>query len=134
VLSGRYCAAHIIARGTDGTRTPEHQLHRNAEVRKLYGWKWRAYSKRFLAKHPLCNDPFDVHRGRVAPSQQVDHIVPHKGDKTLFWDTRNHQALCASCGGRKSAVEEGGRAHRTRPPIAPVSGVASIVWSGTDKE
>ena len=24
----------------------------------------------------------------------VDHIKPHKGDETLFWDETNWQALC----------------------------------------
>jgi 5-methylcytosine-specific restriction protein A len=24
----------------------------------------------------------------------VDHIIPHKGDMKLFWDTKNWSALC----------------------------------------
>jgi 5-methylcytosine-specific restriction endonuclease McrA len=24
----------------------------------------------------------------------VDHVVPHRGDMTLFWDNRNWQSLC----------------------------------------
>jgi 5-methylcytosine-specific restriction protein A len=28
----------------------------------------------------------------------VDHVIPHKGDRALFWDEANNwQALCARC-------------------------------------
>jgi 5-methylcytosine-specific restriction protein A len=40
---------------------------------------------------------------RIRASQQVDHVVPHKANMALFWDEANNwQALCLSCGGRKS--------------------------------
>ena len=32
--------------------------------------------------------------GRVTEATVVDHIVAHKGDKALFWNTDNHRALC----------------------------------------
>lgn len=39
----------------------------------------------------------------------VDHITPHKGDSTLFWDSGNWQSLCKSChDGYKQALERGG--------------------------
>jgi 5-methylcytosine-specific restriction protein A len=37
----------------------------------------------------------------------VDHIIPHKGDKKLFWSRDNWQSLCLSCHNRKSATETG---------------------------
>ncbi len=41
--------------------------------------------------------------GRTTPATQTDHVIPHKGDHTLFWDSEgNWQALCAACGARKS--------------------------------
>jgi 5-methylcytosine-specific restriction endonuclease McrA len=27
----------------------------------------------------------------------VDHIIPHRGDKRLFWHRANWQPLCAPC-------------------------------------
>lgn len=27
----------------------------------------------------------------------ADHIKPHRGDETLFWDERNLQCLCKTC-------------------------------------
>ena len=35
--------------------------------------------------------------GKTTPSQEVDHIVPHKGDEALFWMEGNYQALCSPC-------------------------------------
>jgi len=52
---------------------------------------WQKASKRFLAKHPLC-----AHEGCRARATLVDHIKPHRGDQTLFWDRDNWQPLCAT--------------------------------------
>lgn len=36
----------------------------------------------------------------------VDHVIPHRGDQALFWDTSNWQPLCRRChDGRKQAEE-----------------------------
>jgi 5-methylcytosine-specific restriction protein A len=42
------------------------------------------------------------------PAAVTDHIIPHRGDKRLFWDANNWQALCLSCHGAKTAREDGG--------------------------
>ena len=40
---------------------------------------------------------------------EADHIVPHKGDHKLFWDPKNHQALCKQCHDRhKQRLEKSG--------------------------
>ena len=31
---------------------------------------------------------------RIEVATVVDHIMPHKGDNTLFWDRDNWQSLC----------------------------------------
>lgn len=33
--------------------------------------------------------------GRLAAVEVTDHIVPHRGDQTLFWDEANWQSSCA---------------------------------------
>ena len=41
--------------------------------------------------------------GRIVAATQTDHVVPHKGNQALFWDSEhNWQSLCAECGARKS--------------------------------
>lgn len=32
-----------------------------------------------------------------APSSVLHHVVPHRGDKKLFWDRKNWAAVCAPC-------------------------------------
>lgn len=34
---------------------------------------------------------------RLRPSQVVDHIIPHKGNMALFWDSTNWQAMHKEC-------------------------------------
>ena len=60
-----------------------------------YGSKWQIYRKRFLAANPLC--VYCLEKGQVTAANVVDHIIPHKGDQVLFWDTENHQSLCTPC-------------------------------------
>ena len=58
----------------------------------LYGYWWQVRSKRFLAAHPLCI--MCQRQGRTTAATIVDHIIPHKGSLTLFWDKANWQPLC----------------------------------------
>ena len=60
----------------------------------------------FLAAHPLC--ALCQRDGRVMPAAVVDHITPHRGDQTLFWDESNWQPLCKRCHDAKTAREDGG--------------------------
>ena len=75
---------------------------RASEYKKLYDSKWRAYSIRFRLLNPKC-----VICGE--PSEVVDHIIPHKGNKDIFWDKRYHQALCKRCHDSDKAKIENGK-------------------------
>jgi hypothetical protein len=61
-----------------------------------------------LKKHPLAVDWFGDHGGRVYAAELVDHIVAHKGDKALFWDSDNWQGLTKRDHDRKTALENSG--------------------------
>lgn len=75
-----------------------------AAARRLYADpRWVAASRRFLRRHPLCADCGEL--GGVEPATQVDHIERHRGDRRLFWDRSNWQALCQRCHSRKTARE-----------------------------
>jgi len=65
--------------------------------------KWKAARLAFLRAHPLCVDCGEL--GVIEAATDVDHIMPHKGDRKLFWDRSNWQALCHSCHSRKTARE-----------------------------
>ena len=57
-----------------------------------YNYAWQKASKRFLVAHPLC--VMCQKEGRYVKATVVDHIVPHRGDSKLFWDSNNWQSLC----------------------------------------
>jgi 5-methylcytosine-specific restriction enzyme A len=72
-----------------------------------YGSKWQSYRTRFLRENPFCRLCWQAKRQSRATV--VDHIQPHKGDKTLFWARSNHQALCQTChDGTKKQLEVSG--------------------------
>jgi 5-methylcytosine-specific restriction protein A len=99
VLRGR-CEAH------KGLGANYEQERPNAYARG-YDRQWQRAREGFLRQHPLCECE-DCQGGklRVTPANVVDHIVPHKGDKGLFWDESNWQAMGKSCHDRKTRADE----------------------------
>ncbi|MCC6695003.1 MAG: HNH endonuclease [Candidatus Hydrogenedentes bacterium] len=102
------------------SRCPQHERQRHREVNArrdpnvtaLYHTaRWRRSSRSFLADHPWCAM---CHR---APATCVDHIVPHDGDPTLFWDRSNWQAACIECNSRKHMRAR--NPHRRTPDPVP---------------
>lgn len=71
-----------------------------------YDSRWRKTRIGFLAKHPLC--VACEGGGHVVPATVVDHVIPHRGDRALFWDRGNWQPLCAACHNAKTAREDSG--------------------------
>ena len=69
-----------------------------------YGSRWQKASKQFLAAHPLCEEC--LKGGRYVKATVVDHIKPHRGDRTLFWDQNNWRGLCKSCHDKKTGRED----------------------------
>ena len=48
-----------------------------------------------------------------APANLVDHIIPHHGNRALFWDRSNWQPLCTPChSGPKQRIENARRKAR----------------------
>lgn len=96
----RYCNAHSadgkssgLFRGTEReTSAPYNGLYRTA--------RWRRERRAFLNENPACA----ICGG---PARIVDHIVPHRGNESLFWDVGNWQPLCMSCHSAKTLRENG---------------------------
>lgn len=78
---------------------------------RLYTYQWEQYRLRFLQLHPLCCYCEKV--GKVTEARVVDHIIPHQGNKDLFWDTNNHQPLCKLCHDSTKAKEEAAAGYRS---------------------
>ena len=70
---------------------PKEEVPRSADSRG-YTKKWRKAREAYLAAHPLCVEC--AKEGRYVKADVVDHIIPHRGDTTLFWDKNNWQSLC----------------------------------------
>lgn len=98
-----YCAKH--AHIPSEYQKQKDKLRGNANERG-YSSQWRKARLGYLAKHPLCVICQD--NGRIVAGNVVDHVIPHKGEKSLFWDSANWQTLCKPCHDRKTAKDNGG--------------------------
>ena len=92
--SGVYCREH--------SQYSSDRLRGNAAERG-YDGKWRTSRDRYLRRNPLCVQC--LKEGIITPATVVDHVVPHRGNRTLFWDEHNWQALCKSCHDKKTGHE-----------------------------
>lgn len=71
-----------------------------------YTGRWQKARIAYLRRNPLC--VVCGREGRVKEATDVDHIIPHKGDRELFWDESNWQSLCKHHHDVKTAKEDGG--------------------------
>ena len=67
-------------------------------AKRGYNNAWNKARTAYLMMHPLC-----VTCGE--PATEVDHIIPHKGNMKLFWDSTNWQSLCHKCHSKKTFSE-----------------------------
>lgn len=89
------------------THKPGQRSTRAADWHKLYTRAWDRASKAFLSENPLCADPLEEH-GPLVPATCTDHIIPHRGDVDLFWDSDNWRPLCRACNSKLCALKQGG--------------------------
>nr|WP_234052689.1 MULTISPECIES: HNH endonuclease signature motif containing protein [unclassified Xanthobacter] len=80
-----------------------------------YDSKWQSERAAFLKVHKTC-----ARCG--APATVVDHRIPHRGDRKLFWDRSNWAPLCRPCHDRWKQSTERGRENTgggsRLPPLA----------------
>lgn len=88
-----------------------------------YDYRWQKARAAFLRDHPFC--VYCLRERRIAATlvaevivecaargiplpygNVVDHIVPHRGDQTLFWDQANWQTCCATHHSRDKQRQE----------------------------
>ena len=74
------------------------------DYNRVSAYAWQKASKQYLAAHPLCVKC--MAEGRYVRATVVDHIVPHRGDKNLFWDRSNWQSLCKAHHDKKTGLED----------------------------
>ena len=102
----RFCATPGCAARVGKGHCPSHARVReqgryNADMRKLYASpRWFRLRAQVIQDDPLCRGCQAA--GMLEPSTDVDHVVPHRGDLSRFWDRANLQALCHACHARKT--------------------------------
>lgn len=66
---------------------------RGSAASRGYNHRWKKARDTYLHSHPLC--VMCEKEDQITAAEVVDHIIPHRGDQDLFWDTKgNWQALC----------------------------------------
>jgi 5-methylcytosine-specific restriction protein A len=82
----------------DGGRCARCRPSRHLE-RNIAGFKWYKRARwchptRGLRARVILAQPFCCVPGCDRLTEEVDHIVPHRGDPVIFWDPDNLQGLC----------------------------------------
>lgn len=94
LTSESYCDLHV----------KDHVSDRLSAKDRGYDSRWRKASKRFLKVNLLCKHC--EREGKITAATVVDHIIPHRGDKVLFWDENNWQPLCKRCHDVKTMIDD----------------------------
>lgn len=94
-----YCDKHQ-------SRVKQRDRDRGTAHQRGYDARWSKERDEFLRQHPLCVECRK--KDYINPATVVDHIIPHKGDQTLFWDKTNWQPLCETHHNIKTATEDRG--------------------------
>ena len=87
-------------------KVKQRDRERGTAHQRGYDARWSKARDEFLAQHPLCVECRK--KDYINPATVVDHIIPHKGDKELFWDKKNWQPLCETHHNIKTASEDRG--------------------------
>lgn len=69
-----------------------------------YDYRWQMRRLAQLRAYPLCR--YCERQGRVTAATVADHIIPHRGDPSLFAGPL--QSLCATCHNTVKRAEERG--------------------------
>lgn len=78
---------------------------RSGSCERGYNYRWRKARLVYLKAHPLC--VMCEAEGRAEQAVIIDHIVPHKGNRELFWNKNNWQGLCKHHHDVKTAKKDG---------------------------
>ncbi len=113
LTTNRYCDEHAELHASQRQQRVQQSNReynkRRPEYHSLYNCaQWRRLRLSQLSQHPWCAECLRYGVRKIA--QEADHIVPHRGDRILFYDSDDLQSLCASCHSRKTVKE------RSHPP------------------
>jgi 5-methylcytosine-specific restriction protein A len=102
----------MIKAPTMSSLRPKPKDTRPSASKRGYGARWRRIRKNHLAGEPLCRECKSMNK--ITAATVVDHIIPHKGDRVLFYAPDNWQSLCKGHHDIKTATEDGGFGHKVK--------------------
>ncbi|MBN8960562.1 MAG: HNH endonuclease [Rhizobiales bacterium] len=73
-------------------RVSNYNDRRGSSRERGYDTRWDDLSRGFRRANPLCLGCQAI--GRVVLTDVCDHVIPHRGDRRLFWDPANRQPAC----------------------------------------
>jgi 5-methylcytosine-specific restriction enzyme A len=73
----------------------QHDQRRGTATSRGYGVEWQRARLQHLSVNPLC--VCCLANGVVEPATMVDHVIPHKGNMNVFWNSADWQSLCDWC-------------------------------------
>lgn len=104
VAAGARCDCQVKR---DRDRKSRHDARRPSARARGYNSDWDKARADFLQSYPRC-----AYEGCRSLATIVDHVIPHRGDPALFWDSRNWQPLCGYHHSvSKQAAERRGASH-----------------------
>lgn len=80
-------------------RRKEYDKNRSPAHERGYDRNWRKVRKRYLSRHPLCEDCQE--RGEIKPAEEVHHLTPIRESPVVRLDASNLRALCRACHRRR---------------------------------
>lgn len=103
-----YCERHLWMERADQEKKRQ-GFFRGAPSSSLYNSsRWRKASKEYLKSNPVC-----AKCGQ--PATEVHHVIPHRGDESVFWAESNWQGLCHMCHVEETKREARGRNQKLDP-------------------
>jgi len=92
----------LVPHGRCATHSRQQEQARpNPEARLWYHTaRWKRLKAQKKRDNPLCVDC--QKHGYITEWTDLDHIIPHRGDPMLFWDTGNVEGRCHSCHSKKT--------------------------------
>lgn len=85
-----------------------YERDRRGARQRGYDSEWERAAASHLQRHPLC--AYCALNQVVTAATLVDHLYPHRGDRTLFWRREWWVSSCGSChSGFKQQIERTGR-------------------------
>jgi 5-methylcytosine-specific restriction enzyme A len=102
-----YGCRKLVARGKCPECARKSEREKGTAYERGYDRTWERLRNMVRAEEPLCRACMLA--GLVVATEHIDHIVPIREAPALRLFRPNLQGLCASCHGKKSAQESGGR-------------------------